>query len=445
MTADVTLLEASDRLGGIIQSTAQDGFLFEHSADSFIVADDLPWAGQLCDKLNVRLIPTAKAHRGALILRGTTFYSVPEGLQLLSVRNLASVLTTPLLSWRGKLRVAAERFVPAKTDDREESLEEFAVRRFGREMFERIIQPLVSGIYTADPQKLSIAATLPQFVQREKKHGSLARAAMTLRSNAADRGARYSLFRSPEGGMQSLVDALATCLPSVRIRTGSPVEELSRDESGWRLRVKGTQETYDGVVCATSATGASRLLHNAAPKLSSVVQEIEHVTTAVVCFGYRRSQIAHALNAFGCVIPHIEQRKILAVSFTHVKFPTRAPADHALLRVFVGGALQPEIAEQSDDELMATCREELSAVLGISGDPVTSLIVRWRKTTPQYHLGHLDRVAEIQRLTESLPHFEIAGNAYRGVGIPHCVRSGWEAADGILAALASKSSRANIS
>lgn len=441
---NLTLFEAEDRLGGVIQSTEQDGFLFEHSADNFIVSDELPWAGQLCDKLNVSLIPTAEADRGALILKGNTFYPIPEGLQLLSVRNLAAMLTTPLLSWRGKLRVAAERFVPAKSDAREETLEEFAVRRFGREMFERIIQPLIAGIYTADPQKLSMAATLPQFVKQEREHGSLARAALTLKSSASDRGARYSLFRSPTGGMQSLIDALAASLPAASIETRTPVHELRRQGSGWQLTTKDRAKTYDGVICAIPAERTARLLEQTAAKLSGAVRSIEHVSTAVVCLGYHRSQVAHPLKAFGCVIPHVEQRSILAISFTNVKFPTRAPADHVLLRVFLGGALQPEMAELPDDRLLATCEQELAELLGVRGQPVTSLIVRWPKTTPQYHLGHLDRVAEIEQLSADLPGFAIAGNAYRGIGIPQCVRSGWEAADRVLHSLEGRSNAANV-
>ena len=435
--ARLELFEASSRLGGVIQTTDQDGFLFEHSADNFIVTDELPWARQLCEKLNVPLIPTNEQHRGALILRGKQFHPVPEGLQLLSVRQLFSLLKSPLLSWAGKLRVANELFVPRKTDDREESLQEFTTRRFGREMFERIVQPLVSGIYTADPAKLSISATLPQFVKQEEEFGSLIRAARAAQSDVKDRGARYSLFHAPEGGMQSMIDALQRCLPANAIHTNSKIKRLARAET-WQLSVDDREEEFDGVLCATSATRLSDLLAISSSELAVAVDAIEHASTAVVCLGYHRSQISHPLNAFGCIIPSIENKKLLAISFTSIKFPARAPRDHVLVRAFVGGALQPEVVNRPDDELLRLVQCELTELLGVSGEPVTSMIVRWPSTTPQYHLGHRQRVQDIERAVASLPSFELAGNAYYGIGIPQCIRSGWNAADRLIEALGSK-------
>lgn len=439
--ADVTLYEASSRLGGIIQTTEQDGFCFEHSADSFIVNEELPWAGELCDKLGVQLISTTTEHRGALILRGATFHPIPDGLQLMTVRKLSSIITTPLLSWPGKLRVAAERFVSAKQDDREESLQQFATRRYGREMFERIIQPLVSGIYTADPQKLSVAAALPQYVKFESKYGTLAKAASASKSSIKDRGARYSLFRSPKNGMQSLIDRFEDALSQhVSLEKNASVRSLRKVEAKWEIEIAGQETTeFDAVICAMRSSAVARLLEgsssNSATSLSTTLASIEHVGTAVVCLGFPRGQVSHALNAFGCVIPSIENRKVLAISFTNVKFPSRAPDDTVLLRVFVGGALQPEVAQLDDGELLATVKAELSELLGVSGEPLTSKIVRWPATTPQYQLGHLQRVAEIERLVDELPRLELAGNAYRGVGIPQCIRSGWRAAEKVLAEL----------
>jgi oxygen-dependent protoporphyrinogen oxidase len=172
------------------------------------------------------------------------------------------------------------------------------------------------------------------------------------------------------------------------------------------------------------------------PNLSGHIAGIEHVSTAVVCLGLKRSQVKHPLNAFGCVIPAVENRKLLAISFTNVKFPARAPDDCVLIRAFTGGALQPELAALPDDELMETVLSDLGDLLGVSGTPISSVIVRWPRTTPQYHIGHLQRVAEIEASLESLPGFAIAGNAYRGVGMPQCIRSGWLAADRIATYLA---------
>jgi oxygen-dependent protoporphyrinogen oxidase len=307
-------------------------------------------------------------------------------------------------------------------------------------MFQRIIQPLVGGIYTADPQKLSVSAALPQFVSQEKKYGSLARAAAADLSAVSDRGARYSLFRSPRDGMQSLVTALEQHLPSLKIRKSTSIREIHQFENGWSLLDDNESSVeYDAVICATPASVTARLLEQCSSQLSTIVDSIEHVSTAVVCLGYHRSQVSHPLDAFGCVVPAIENRKILAVSFTNVKFPLRAPKDHILLRVFVGGALQEELANLDDEPMLAMVRHELADVLGVQGEPVTSKIIRWPQKTPQYHLGHLKRLDEIWRLVRDLHGFEIAGNAYRGVGIPQCVRSGWEAADRVFHSLGCES------
>ena len=429
---EITLFEATDRLGGVIQSTERNGFLFEHSADSFILNDELPFAGELCEKIGLELIETSAAHRGALILRDRTLHPVPEGLHLMSVRQLSGLLSTPLLSWPGRLRAACEPFIAKRTSHEAESLEQFATRRFGREMFERIIQPLVSGIYTADPTKLSVSAALPQYARQEREYGSLRKAALAAKNKTAvnDRGARYSMFRSPKDGMQSLVAKLQQTLESkVEMRLATPVRSLQRIGDQWEIDSGDSQETFSHVVAATSATSLAKLLGE--KPLGAELAAIEHVSTALVCLGFRRDQVSHPLNAFGCVLPAIENRKVLAISFTNVKFPSRAPDDCVLLRVFVGGALQPELVELDDDALTAMVLAELEELLGVSGSPIESLVVRWPRTTPQYHLGHNERLQAIERSLEATPGLFIAGNAYRGVGIPQCIRSGWQAVDRI--------------
>ena len=444
--ASVTLFEAADRVGGVIQTTHRDGFLIEHSADSFLVSEELPWAGKLCEQLGVELIETSPTHRGALILKGNTLHPVPDGLQLMTVRSIASIFASPLLSWRGKLRVAAERFVPQKKSASEESLQQFATRRFGTEMFERIVQPLVSGIYTADPAKLSVAAALPQYVALEQKHGSIARAATRqIASNGIsnirhDRGARYGLFRTPIDGMETLINALVHSITESELadlRQSSPVRSVRSQDNSWIVASPHGEETFSGVILATPVTRVGNVVREIAEPLASQTEGIECVSTAVVCLGLKRSKIRHPLNAFGCVVPAVENRRILAISFGSVKFPSRAPNDSVLFRVFVGGALQPDLAELPDDELVKMVREELADILGVEEEPLLRHIVRWPRTTPQYHLGHLDRVAEIEQQVSGLRGLELCGNAYRGVGIPQCVRSGWAAADRMVEVLRS--------
>ena len=435
---EVTVLESSSRLGGVIQTTRQDGYVIEHSADCFLVTDEVPWAGELCKKLNIELMETEPTRRGAAILRSGRLYPVPEGLHLLSVRRLLPLLGSPLLSWSGKLHVIAERFVPPKRDEGDESLAQFTRRRYGQEVLDHIVQPLVSGIYTADPEELSMEAALPQFVQQERKYGSLMKAALHAKHKTDERGARYSLFRSPRDGMQSLISTLETHLRKrgVTSRLDTHVDRIAPDGERWRVEcAEEPAETFDGIVIATPIRAIPRLIGHLQPRLADLTSQVQHAGTSIVCMGFHRRQLPQPLTCFGSVIPHIEGRRILAVSHTNVKFPNRAPADHVLLRVFVGGAMQGELAERDDQELLALAVEEVADIMKISGAPGMHKIVRWPETTPQYTLGHSDRVRAIRNQVDGWPNLVIANNALAGVGVPQCIRGGWEAADQIVARL----------
>lgn len=433
-TALVTLFEAASRLGGVLQTTEAQGFVFEHSADNFMVSDELPWAGELCEKIGLDCIGTAEEHRGALILRDGRLYPVPEGLHLMSVHDALTLLASPLLSWPGRLRVMMEPLIPRRRGNEDESLAQFATRRFGREMFDRIVQPLVSGIYTADPQRLSMISALPQFVAMEQKHGSLWKAAKSIPSPKRDRGARYALFRTPPNGMQQLVDTLVRQLDEhVDFRLNTHVRSVHQQNGHWVVTDAQARQSFDRIVIATPAPVCGKLIASTEPTLSELMKTIEQVSTTVVCFGLRRSQIARPLDAFGFVVPACEGRRILAGSFTHVKFPTRCSPEHAIIRVFLGGALQPELAELDDSDSVDTAWQEVAQLLGIRGTPLVTKLLRWKHTTPQYNLGHRETVNSIEAKVAELRGLEFAGNAYQGIGIPQCVRSGWNAADRTLA------------
>jgi oxygen-dependent protoporphyrinogen oxidase len=388
--------------------------------------------------------------------------------------RLWPVLTTPLLSWRGKLRFAAEYFVRRRsrasgksphqvqsggsgvgTEDRpagllDESLASFTRRRYGREVFERLVQPLVGGIYTADPEKLSLAATLPRFLEMEHEYRSLIRATWELRKshdrmkaeapNHDASGVRYGMFVAPRNGMESLIEAMRRRLTTVEIRLHTPLERLERLPNGrWRTISPASSPPaceFDAVILATSAEVSAKLLGVDAKLLTSDLRSIEYAGCAIVCFGYRRSKIGHPLDGFGFVVPAVERRRILAASFASVKFAGRAPSDRVLIRVFMGGALQPDLLNRTDDELRQIAREELSDLLGAAGQPELAIVARWPHAMPQYHVGHLDRIAHLEARVARLPGLELAGSAYHGVGIPHCIHSGEQAAERTVAALA---------
>ena len=442
----VKLLEAKDRLGGAIWTDRRDGFLLEGGADSFIT--NKPAGIDLCREIGLsdQLIGTDATRRRSFVVRSGRLVPVPDGFVMMAPSRLAPILTSPILSWRGKLRVLLEPFVPRKTDESDESLGAFAKRRLGREAFERLVQPLVGGIYTADPNDLSLAATLPQFAAMERDHGSLSRAGRRQsREDRAGSGARYGLFASLKNGMDGLPRALASALPIGVIETNAPVRRIIRpDPAGpWRVELlEGPPIEAAAVLLASEAHASARLVDGFDPELSLQLRSIPYASSIVANVAFRRDAIAHPLDGFGVVVPAIEGRSILAASFTSVKFPGRAPADSVLLRVFVGGATQPDLFDLDDSAIERLLQRELAELLGASGDPLFTEIARHPRGMPQYTMGHLDRVAAIRARQAKHAGLALAGNAFGGVGIPDCIRSGQEQADAILAALGGATRRA---
>jgi oxygen-dependent protoporphyrinogen oxidase len=438
---EVLLLEASPRLGGTVRTHRRDGFLLEGGPDSFI--SEKPEALALAREIGLEknLVGTNEAHRRAFIVRQGRLRAVPEGFQLLAPSRLLPFATSGIVSWRGKARIALEMFVPRRPDDGEdESLAQFVRRRFGREALERIAQPLVGGIYTADPEQLSLRATMPRFIEMERASGSVTRSLLKARRRAATdsrgtSGARYSLFLSFDAGMQTLTDRLAALLPRDCVRLGAKVESLHFDEDSraWRLRLNSTETiTADAVCLALPAYASAALLRDVDPTLAAELGAIPYASTATVNIAYRRADIPHALDGFGFVVPFVERRATLACTFSSVKFDGRAPAGHALLRAFVGGALQPEMFALDTDAMTTAVREDLRELLGVAAPPLFAHVEKWSRSMAQYTAGHLDRVARIRERLTRLPSLRLAGNAYEGAGLPDCIRGGWNAADEIL-------------
>ena len=440
----ITLLEAGSRLGGVIETVRQGGWLIERSADSFLAAR--PEGMDLVRRLGLEdeLVGVTPAVRRALVWsqpRRTAagrLVPVPAGFRLLAPGKLAGVLGSPLLSWQARLRVAAERFVPPRrlsaTGDVDESLESFAVRRLGRAAFDQLVQPLVSGIWTADPARLSMAAACPEFLAMEQEQGSLSRGErQRLRAAggvAEARGARYGQFVSFRNGMQALIDGLIRQLSASGVETVlKGVASLKPRPAGWLLELTdGSVIDATGIVLAVPPRVASQLLHPVAPALATDLGGIETAGAAIVSLGFSRNQVSHPLDAAGMVVPRASGRRLLAASFSSSKFPGRAPADSVLIRGFIGGALDPQIAALPDQEVINLVLEDLCEMLGIRGQPPLVRIDRWHEAMPQYHVGHCQRVNRIRAAEKSLPRFGLAGSAYSGVGIPQVISSGQQAA-----------------
>jgi protoporphyrinogen/coproporphyrinogen III oxidase len=487
----VVLFESDSRPGGVISTLREDGFQVELSADNFITT--VPWAVDLCKQLGLedQLVRTDSTRRQVFVVRRGRMHPLPDGFLMMAPTRWWPLALTPILSPLGKLRAAMEYFLRARKDEADETMADFVRRRLGREAYQRLVEPLVGSIYAADLEKLSVNATLPQFREMELRSGSLIRAMRAQkrhRPNAkAESGARYSLFVTLRDGLSSLVDAIAASLPSDAVRLNSPVAKIERVGRKWRLWVganrtvdrsphpsplpkgegsnytsphpnplpkgegsfntgphpgplllptegwsgEGTleYEDFDALILAVPAHVAATLLAPIDGQLGVDLARIEHSSTAVVSLGFDEQQIAHKLDGMGAVVPTVERSSILALSFSNRKYPHRAPEGKILLRAFVGGAHRPELAEMEDDLLLAMVLAEMAPWLGLSGRPCFTHIARWPRSMPQYHIGHGELIARIEARVSALPNFELAGNAYHGVGLPHCIHSGRQAAE----------------
>ncbi|MBP87749.1 MAG: protoporphyrinogen oxidase [Planctomycetaceae bacterium] len=438
----LSLFESSHRLGGVLETTRRDGFLIEGGADNFITT--VPWAVDLCRRIGFedQLIQTNSGCRHAFVVRKGKLLPIPDGFVVMAPSKVWPMLTTPVLSPFGKLRLACEYLVPQRTVSEEESLASFVRRRFGRETYDRLVQPLVGGIYTGDADKLGLRSTMPRFAEMEAKHGSLIRALRSQpKSSERSGGARYSMFVAPRDGMSSLMEAIASKLPDGCIHFDALVERIVKAEGGWSLSFAsdiGCPSEFDAVVLATPAMPTAKLVASLDEDLARELKSIHHASCSIVSLGYARDQITHPLDGFGLIVPKIEQRKILSASFSSIKYAGRAPDDHVLIRVFIGGDHQHELASLPDDDLLATATTELRDLLGVKGDPMISNISRRAAAMPQYYIGHADKISHIRDRLSHHPGLFLAGNAFDGVGLPHCIHSGEQAAEGLVKLYAKK-------
>ncbi|HYB91797.1 MAG TPA: protoporphyrinogen oxidase [Candidatus Binataceae bacterium] len=441
MPLQVTLLEQGARAGGPLHTIRRDGFVMETGADSILT--EKPWAVELAKRLGLEreLVAPRNEFRTTLVVRDGRLAEVPEGFSLLAPARLAPILKTPIFTPLGKLRIMLEPLIPRRRGGGDESLASFVTRRLGREVLDRVAQPLAGGIYTSDASRLSIAATIPRFVEMERRYGSLylgLRAAERMRAgqSAGTSGARWSMFVSFRNGLSTLVDALAGRLAD-SIRFGAKAEAFEHESGKWRVKLAGEAPLdADAIVCAAPAYAAARLIGPIAPKLAGMLATINYASAATVNLTYRANDFPSAPRSVGFVAPIAEQRKIIAGSFSSLKFDGRAPAGTILARVFLGGVLQSGMMAQSDDDLVASARDEFRALLGVTAAPGMALVQRWPDAMAQYEVGHLDRIAQIESAAAEIENFAIAGAAFRGVGIPDCVHGGEQAAEKVFERLA---------
>lgn len=430
---EVTLFEATERLGGAIGTERERGFTLERGPDALLVAEK-PWAADLCERLGVPLVPTREGQRRTFVVHQGRLEPLPDGFLLLAPTSLWPLVRSPLFSWPGKLRMALDLVLPRRRDGGDESLAAFVRRRLGREALDRVAQPLVGGIYCGDPERLSLAATMPRFLELERRHRSVIlglRAGARATGTARAAGARYALFAAPRDGMAALVEGIARRLPEGAVRLRAPVTTLAREGDGWRLVAGDGTVAADDVILAAPAWAAAELLRPLDATLAEPLGAIEYVSTAIVTLAYRTADLP-PLEGFGFVVPAAAGSCLVACTYSSRKFPGRAPEGHDVVRAFVGGALRPHALAQDDAALVAEVRAALRALTGIAATPELFRVWRHPRAMPQYAPGHLDRVAAMEARAAGLG-LVLAGAAYRGIGVPDCVRGGETAADAVLA------------
>jgi oxygen-dependent protoporphyrinogen oxidase len=300
-------------------------------------------------------------------------------------------------------------------------------------MVERLADPLLSGVYGGEAAQLSVRAVLPRFVEMESKYGSLGRGMLAARKNVKTVQSALPIFSSLKGGMQQLAEALVARLPVDVLRVISRVQAVQKQDRGWVVSAGYASDQFDAVIVATSATAAAPLFEITSAELASELKAIPYSSSMTVALGFDKEVRAALPAGFGFLVPRSEGKRMLAATFVHNKFSHRAPEDRALIRCFLGGTRDEAVLQLPDDEILGIVREELRQILGLNAEPLFTRIYRWRGAMAQYIVGHLERVQRIESLLKQLPGLALAGNAYRGIGVPDCVRSGEKAAQQVLA------------
>jgi oxygen-dependent protoporphyrinogen oxidase len=432
---EYVLYESSSRLGGVLRTEYIDGCIVEAGPDSFIT--EKPWATDLCRALGLgdQFIGSNDPDRKTYILTNGRLVEMPDGLMFMVPTKILPTGLSPLFSWKTKLRMTQELFHPPHAIGHDESVAAFVERHYGSEMVDRLADPLLSGVYGGEAASLSVRAVLPRFSEMERTHGSLGRAMLAARKkmSAGPRKPPPTLFTSLKQGMQHLAETVVSRLTPASLLKNTPVQAIQREAGSWVVSAGLQSDQFDSIIVALPAPAASEVLRIVSPELAGELGAIQYSSSITVGLGYDREVRQSLPPGFGFLVPRSEGKKLLAATFVHNKFPHRAPEDRALLRCFFAGRNAEEIWPLADNQIIAIVRNELQQILGLRAEPLFARVYKWKSAMAQYGVGHLDRLDRMERLRQQLPGLALAGNAYRGIGVPDCVRSGREAAEQLAA------------
>jgi oxygen-dependent protoporphyrinogen oxidase len=437
LEVETLVQEKLERTGGKIWSLREQGFLCEWGPNGFL--DSKPMTLDLCRQLGIdgQLLRSDDNARKRFIYSEQTLHQLPE--------NGPAFLRSQLISWPGKLRLACELLIPAKRDDQDETLAEFARRRLGREALDKLIAPMVSGIFAGNPETMSLRSCFPRIQQLEQEHGGLLKAMVRLaKQKKAERRAGQvvasaagpgGVLTSFQQGIQQLSDGVAGALAG-EVRTGQGVARIEQKNAGFLLHLEdGRLVEADLVVTATPANILAGMLAGLNARAAELLREIPYAPMNVVCFGYPRERIAHDLNGFGYLIPRAEGCNILGTLWDSSIFPNRAPKGQVLLRSMMGGATNPGAIELSEDEVKARVMADLRRIMGISAEPDFVRIFRHNHAIPQYTRGHAARLLALEDALKGHPDLLLTGNAFFGVGLNDCVHASNQTAARVIARL----------
>jgi oxygen-dependent protoporphyrinogen oxidase len=431
---DYVLYESSTRLGGVLRTEYIDGCVVEAGPDSFIT--EKPWAADLSRALGLgdQLIGSNDADRKTYLLTKGPLVVMPDGLMFMVPTKILPTGLSPLFSWKAKLRMTQELFHPPRAVDHDESVAAFVERHYGAEMVDRLADPLLSGVYGGEAANLSVRAVLPRFAEMERTHGSLGRAMLAARKKtpAGPHKPAPPLFTSLKNGMQHLAETVVSGLAPTALLTNAPVQALQREAGSWVVSAGMQSDEFDSVIIALPAPAAAQVLRIVSPELSAELGGIQYSSSITIALGYDRSVRQSLPPGFGFLVPRSEGKKLLAATFVHNKFPHRAPDDRALLRCFFAGNNAESVWPLADSQIIGIVRNELQQILGLRAEPLFARVYKWKSAMAQYGVGHLDRLDRIERFRQQLPGLGLAGNAYRGIGVPDCVRSGRDAAKALV-------------
>ncbi len=443
-----TVLEASSRCGGKILTHRVGDLVIDAGPDSFL--SQKPAGLELCEKLGLadQVINTNETPKKASVFFRGRLHELPEGFVTFSPSQLGPFLRSGLLTWGGLARMGLDVIIPASRAD-DESLASFFRRRFGNQAFERVIEPLMAGIYAGDAEEMSVHATFPRFVEIERQYGSIIRGmAATRRSEhnrRVPRGSGRTMFVSLKDGLDVLVDALTKRLQQhgAKIRTNAVVTSLrvrSHQLGRWMFDLSladGSALSAEAVVLATPAFVSADLVRPLSPMAAGLLEQIPYASTATISLAYETNEVNPRVEGFGFVVPRVEKRPLIAATWTSLKWPHRAPTGQLLVRAYAGGVGREEILKLDDQALIQRVMQELGAVGGLQGPPRFTEVNRWDRAMPQYRLGHIRRLQGIEQALDRFPGLVLTGAAYRGIGIPDCISEGKVAAARVLRHLAS--------